>query len=257
MMKQEGARMRQFRFAKGDTIFTEGDPSDYAYLIWSGRVEVIRQTSQGPRRLAIVSKDEFLGEMGVIEDRARSASAIALEPTVCSAITKEEFVDMVLTRPQEAMDILRVLFDRLRTMNDELLNLQNKYGIEEEKKFDVEIAPKTAEMERLIPESGFKLTRLPYRIGRTPHNRTSALLVVNELVLPETTAFFISPNHIAIEQKGSQVIARDRGSKTGSLVNGEKIGAGSEKDFLPLPIGTTEITLGGAGSPYRFAATVS
>lgn len=249
--------MRQFHFAAGETIFNEGDLSDYAYLIWSGRVEVTRQTQHGPQRLAILSKDEFLGEMGVIEDRARSATALALEPTVCSAVTKEEFVEMLHTRPQEAMDLLRVLFDRLRTMNDELIQLQNAQGIPEPKDFEITLTPTTAEMERVLPQEGILLNRLPYRIGRSPHNRTSALLVVNELVLPETSAFFISPNHISIERQGAQIIVRDRGSKTGSLVGDRKIGAGSDKDSAPLPIGTTEITLGRAGSPYRFAVSVN
>ena len=69
--------MKQFRFAAGETIFAEGDPSDYAYLIWSGDVEILKSTPKGDNRLAILGKDEFLGEMGVIDEQPRSATARA------------------------------------------------------------------------------------------------------------------------------------------------------------------------------------
>ncbi|MDX1400859.1 MAG: cyclic nucleotide-binding domain-containing protein, partial [Kiloniellales bacterium] len=198
--------MQQLRFNAGETIFTEGDPSDLAYLIWSGRVEVSRQTPQGARRIAILSKDQFLGEMGVIDDQPRSATAKALEPTVCSAITKDEFVEMLLKRPEEAMDLLRVLFDRLRTANDSLVQLQSRSVFDDVPEVRIAIHPATAEMAQVIPEDGLQVNRLPFRIGRAPRNRASALLVVNELELPESTAFVISPNHLSLERDGQNVV---------------------------------------------------
>ena len=112
-------------------------------------------------------------------------------------------------------------------------------------------------MTRVLPEDGFLVPRLPYRIGRVPRSRASALLVVNELELPESAAFVVSPNHLSFEQHGAEVIARDRGSKTGCLVGSAKLGAGSGQEVSTLSRGETEITLGRFGSPYRFTATVS
>ena len=249
--------MQQLRFSAGEIIFQEGDASDLTYLIWAGSVEVVRETPHGPKRIAVLAKDDFLGEMGVIEDRPRSATAIALEPTVCSAIAKEEFVEMLLERPQEAMDLLRVLFDRLRTMNDELIRIKSAPDYSDAPEITLTLRPLTAEMCRVLPEEGIQIRRLPYRIGRVPRNRASALLVLNELELPESAAFVVAPNHLAFERDGTAIIARDRGSKTGCLVGNNKLGAGSGQEIVVLSNGETEITLGRFGSPYRFIATLS
>ena len=249
--------MEQRRFSAGETIFKEGDPSDLAYLIWSGRVEVIKRTARGPRRIAILGENDFLGEMGVIENRLRSASAQALDDVVCSAISKEEFVDQVLNRPSEALDLLRVLFDRLRTMNNELASLQASGMLDEVPDYRITLYPATPEMERALPKEGQEIPRLPYRVGRKPSNRASVLLVVNELELPDSAAFVVAPNHMAFERDGGALIVRDRGSKSGTLVGEEPLGAGAEKLCVPLAEGRTEITLGRFGSPYRMLADVT
>lgn len=249
--------MKQRRFTAGETIFQEGDPSDFAYLIWSGHVEVSKQTAQGARRIAILGENDFLGEMGVIEDHPRSASAQALDDVVCSVIGQEEFVDQILNRPGEALDLLRVLFDRLRTMNDELARLQDSGAFEMAPDYRITLHPVTPEMERTLPKEGFVVPRLPFRIGRKPSNRASVLLVVNELELPDSAAFVVAPNHMAIERDGNSLIVRDRGSKSGTLVGGEPLGAGAENLIVTLSEGRTEIVLGRFGSPYRMLAEVT
>jgi hypothetical protein len=249
--------MKQRRFTAGETIFQEGDPSDFAYLIWSGHVEVSKQTALGARRIAILAENDFLGEMGVIEDRPRSATAQALDDVVCSVIGKEEFVDQILNRPGEALDLLRVLFDRLRTMNDELARFQGSGAFEMAPDYHITLYPVTPEMERALPKQGYEVPRLPFRIGRKPSNRASVLLVVNELELPDGAAFVVAPNHLAIEREGNSLIVRDRGSKSGTLVGGEPLGAGAENLTVALAEGRTEIALGRFGSPYRMLAEVT
>ena len=248
--------MQQRRFTAGETIFQEGDPSDLAYLIWSGRVEVVKRTADGPRRIAVLGENDFLGEMGVIESRPRSASAKALDDVICSAISQEEFVDQILNRPNEALDLLRVLFDRLRTMNDELARAQAAGALEAVPDYRITLYPTTPEMERALPREGLEVPRLPYRIGRKPSDRASVLLVVNELELPDSAAFVVSPNHMAFEREGKSLIVRDRGSKSGTLVGAEALGAGAGKLTVALTEERTEIALGRFGSPYRMIAEV-
>ena len=65
---------------------------------------------------------EFFGEMGAIDDKPRSATAIAMGPVVCMSVTQEEFMEMLLNRPQESIDLLKILFDRLRDANRRLLD---------------------------------------------------------------------------------------------------------------------------------------
>jgi CRP-like cAMP-binding protein len=60
--------------------------------------------------------------MGAIDDKPRSASAIAMGPVVCMSVDQEEFMEMLLSRPQESIDLLKILFERLREANRRLLD---------------------------------------------------------------------------------------------------------------------------------------
>ena len=69
--------MKRRNFATGEVIFSEGDDSHEAYLILSGRVEVLKAAPGGPLCLAVLGGGDLLGEMGLLEDQPRSATARA------------------------------------------------------------------------------------------------------------------------------------------------------------------------------------
>ncbi len=117
--------MKRQSFEAGDLIFQEGERSDAAYFIVSGTVEVvIGQGKSASKTLAVLGKGDYFGEMGVIDDHPRSATAVAKEPVVCMSIDKDEFMDMLLNRPEESIELLKVLFDRLRTANQRLTQME-------------------------------------------------------------------------------------------------------------------------------------
>ena len=114
--------MKRLSYETGDVIFCEGDRSDAAYLIVSGEVEVIQWLRDDqPRTIAVLGMGEYVGEMGAIDDKPRSATAIAKGSVVCMSVGHDEFMDMLLKRPQESIDLLKVLFERLREANTRLL----------------------------------------------------------------------------------------------------------------------------------------
>ena len=117
--------MRRNNFNDGDIIFREGDRSDAAYLLISGQVEIAQGGKDGYREtLAILEQGEYFGEMGAIEDRPRSATAIARGSVVCMSVGQEEFMETLLNQPEEAIGLLKVLFDRLRKANEKLAELE-------------------------------------------------------------------------------------------------------------------------------------
>ncbi|MDX1483187.1 MAG: cyclic nucleotide-binding domain-containing protein [Alphaproteobacteria bacterium] len=117
--------MKRESFEAGELVFQEGEPSTVAYLIVSGTVEIVRGHGQkGAKPLAVLHAGDYLGEMGVIDDHPRSASAVAKEPVVCMSIDKDEFMDMLLNRPQESINLLKVLFERLRSANQKLMQME-------------------------------------------------------------------------------------------------------------------------------------
>ncbi len=121
--------MKRHNFKSGDIIFREGERSNAAYLITSGQVEIVlvRDHSKS-KAIAVLNKGEYFGEMGAIDDKPRSASAIAKGPVVCMSVGQKEFTDMLINRPQESIDLLKVFFERLRKANEKLARFEKAEG---------------------------------------------------------------------------------------------------------------------------------
>ena len=116
--------MERRYFAEGDVIFNVGDPSSCAYLIVDGTVSILLNEEGGkPEVLASIKPGEYFGEMGVIDNQPRSATAVAEGEVVCFEVSQAEFMDMLVERPQEAIELLKLLFQRLRAANQRLLEL--------------------------------------------------------------------------------------------------------------------------------------
>ena len=96
-------------FQMGETIFSEGDPGDWAYIIESGRVEVAVSVDGQPIPLRILTSGDVLGEMAAMDTAPRSASAKALEETVCVAISSQQISERV----QDADPIVKLLVSTL------------------------------------------------------------------------------------------------------------------------------------------------
>lgn len=117
--------MKEVRFRAGETIFSEGDPSDQCYRIVSGSVEIRLKLPGLLKRgrsetIAKCGPGELIGEMSVIDAALRSASAVAVEPTVCEAYAADEILDLLQNDPAEALSYVRTLIRRVRQSNRKL-----------------------------------------------------------------------------------------------------------------------------------------
>ncbi|HET6469304.1 MAG TPA: cyclic nucleotide-binding domain-containing protein [Geminicoccaceae bacterium] len=112
--------MRRTSFQPGQTVFAQGDASNYAYFIISGKIEIALDTAQGRTPLSALGAGEVFGEMGLIESGPRSATATALEDTRCLALDAEELLGLLESDPKEAVVFVRTLIHRLREANRRL-----------------------------------------------------------------------------------------------------------------------------------------
>ena len=101
-------------FKAGDTIFEAGDQSDCAFLIVVGAVEA-RLPNGLHKRLG---PGEIFGEMGLIDNRPRSATIVASDYTVCATYSEDELLQAIRTHPDEAIAFIRALIARLRDANE-------------------------------------------------------------------------------------------------------------------------------------------
>ncbi|HXZ99509.1 MAG TPA: cyclic nucleotide-binding domain-containing protein [Candidatus Binatia bacterium] len=96
--------------AEGTVIFQEGDEGATMFGIVSGAVE-LRTGSQVMRRLG---PSEVFGEMALIDDSPRSATAVATEETTLAVIDRHRFLFLVQETPMFALEVMSVMADRIR-----------------------------------------------------------------------------------------------------------------------------------------------
>lgn len=132
--------MSEALFQPGQVIFREGDTSQEAYRILRGRVEISILADGKPVILAQLGEGDIFGEMAMVDERPRSASAQALEVTECEVLTPENFNDLVLQRPEVLIPYMASFFERLRTANDRL-RLEMRLRAKAESQVSVGAAP--------------------------------------------------------------------------------------------------------------------
>ena len=117
--------MKNLLFRPGQTIFTQGDASDLTYRILAGSVDIVINGPDGPKKIASLGPDEIFGEMGIIDDSPRSATAVAREQTACQAYTPDQVLELLANNPNEAIDLIRTLILRLRRATKKITTKPN------------------------------------------------------------------------------------------------------------------------------------
>ena len=105
------------QFKAGAKIFAVGDKSDLCYQIFSGSVNILLDVKGIERQVATLGPGEVFGEMGIIDDGPRSASAVAAQETVCIAYTADDILHQIDTNPHTMAAIMKTLIKRLRDAN--------------------------------------------------------------------------------------------------------------------------------------------
>jgi CRP-like cAMP-binding protein len=100
-------------FNQGSVIFTEGDPGDCAYAVKSGEVEILVNGKVVDR----VLPGGIFGEMALIDQKTRSASVIAATDCQLVSISERQFYLLVQQTPFFALEVMRVMAERLRRLN--------------------------------------------------------------------------------------------------------------------------------------------
>jgi CRP-like cAMP-binding protein len=100
-------------YPEGTVIFEEGQPGDRMYYVIAGEVNVM----VGGKMVYVVKAGEIVGEMALIDDKPRSATALAATACRLIGIDRKRFLTQVQETPQFALQVLRTMAVRLRQMN--------------------------------------------------------------------------------------------------------------------------------------------
>lgn len=100
-------------FQKGDVIFCEYEPGDNFYLIQSGRVQIVKIFGEIEKTIAVLNPGEVFGEMAILEEAPRSATAIALDNVAALEFNQENFDILMQGNPQVALTLLKLFAMRI------------------------------------------------------------------------------------------------------------------------------------------------
>jgi len=112
-------------YSKSSTLFVEGMTGEILYVIKKGSVQILKKVSSNQEAVLATLKDgEFLGEMSLIDNRPRTATARVGEESILLVMTKKAFNTMMEKHPEIALKVLlcflKIANERLRKANESI-----------------------------------------------------------------------------------------------------------------------------------------
>ena len=248
--------MSELRFSRGIEIFCQGDLSDLAYTVVSGEVEILVDGVV----VALLGPSDVFGEMGLVDEAPRSATARTRSDVVVDALSHDEFTRALTTDPDTCLHYLSSLFERLRSSNAHAVSgVKAAQAAEPSAEPGPETSARPVVLVASTPESRAALgadrvevTHYPFKIGRRSSNPFGS----NDLLLDDRQPYQISRNHVSLSEIDGKVVVRDRGSYLGAMVNGAPIGGKRREKAAELAMGDNALVLGAVGSPFEFVVRV-
>jgi CRP/FNR family cyclic AMP-dependent transcriptional regulator len=100
-------------FQKDEIIFSEYEPGDNFYLIQQGRVQISKIMGDIEKTLDVLQPPEIFGEMAILEEAPRSATAVALDTVKALEFNRANFEVLMMGNPQIAIRLLKLFTKRI------------------------------------------------------------------------------------------------------------------------------------------------
>ena len=131
--KMETSKLKLLAFASemvsfedGDVVMNAGDSADVAYVIMEGAVNVLTDTASGPVVTGTIAENKLIGELGLLNNAPRVATLVANGELKAMKITDEMFFRMLRENPEVALDVIRMLSDKLSQSHAKVEMLQQQ-----------------------------------------------------------------------------------------------------------------------------------
>jgi len=248
-------------YKRGEVIIKQGSHETCAYIIESGRVEVSCMVNEKKTVIAILGQKQIIGEMALMEDKARSATVTAVEDTLVSVIDRKQFNKLLIENPKKIYPIIMALFERLRTANKNIVLMERSDSqmkkTKQAEKGKTGLVVLTAANESSIKALGSKtvtIDKFPCKIGRTSTIGEDDIFADNDISLADNTGkppYNISSNHFLIDLVDENYSVIDRGSSFGTIVNGTRI-----EGPCILKKKLNSLVVGAQSSPFVFTLDI-
>jgi hypothetical protein len=252
--------MSELSFRDGEVIFQQGEESDRVAQIVAGAAEVVRRSGASDVVLGRIRAGEFVGEMGVIERRPRSATVRAIGETTAHMLDREAFLERIAADKDMAFNALLRLSERLHAMNDRLapgaVAAPRPATVPAEAELPITLYGDSDALRGVVPPEGIRISSFPFHVGRRPANREQQPTVPVALQVEDQRPYRLSRLHFSIVRSGEGFAVSDLVSTLGTEVNGEYLGETFAKARARLHPGDNRVVAGGVDSPYVFRVVV-
>lgn len=119
-MSSQGFEEDILKFKRGQVVFVAGEPSKHLYIVTKGQVKIFKEDKSRLDLISVVCEKDFIGELSLMEDKLRKATAIATAETELIQIKKSEIRRVLEICPDWVSEIVSTLTDRLRHSIDVL-----------------------------------------------------------------------------------------------------------------------------------------
>lgn len=110
--------LNRYFVQEGDYIFREGAPGDKAFIVQDGAVEIFKHKREGEVLLGTVATGGIFGEMSLIDDKPRMASARASKPSTLIVIGRGMFTEKLANCDPFLSGLMKILAGNIRMLSD-------------------------------------------------------------------------------------------------------------------------------------------
>lgn len=164
-------------YQRGATIIHQDEPGSMLYIIVNGHVKITSVSSEGEELiLALLTDNDFFGELSLLDGQPHSASATAMETTQVMTLNRDEFLEVIAKNPEIVNNILVVLSNRLRRTNTmfedavflqlparlskRLLELGEQHGLKTDSGLEIELRLTQQDLANFLGASRVAINRL-------------------------------------------------------------------------------------------------
>lgn len=273
------------QFKAGEIIYQEGEETVAAYRVLAGRVSLSKQFDGTSQVLAMINEGEIFGAMALVLDQPHPATAKALTQSSIEVITETEFNELILKDPEKLLPYLSHLFTWIQhlveTMGEEkalmkvaspsqfLPTMQSTSPTivsvsTEGKRWLLHLAADNELTKVRSPQPEVTIETFPFRIGRKEmtgekkhkHGLLPNLFRENHFLIDDRVPFQVSRSHCSIEREGNRFFVCDRESRTGTSLNGQRLGHETGRFRAELQTGQNRLVLGTEDSEICYNLTL-
>uniref|UniRef100_C6DZU7 Transcriptional regulator, Crp/Fnr family n=1 Tax=Geobacter sp. (strain M21) TaxID=443144 RepID=C6DZU7_GEOSM len=134
---------RKQNYDKEQIVLYEEDTSNYMYLIYSGKVRVVKMNEDGKEQIITIhKKNDFFGEMSLLDGKTSPATIIAHEESVIGLLQKDDFeqhlmsnegirrkiIELLCGRLRDSWEMIRILSFNAENAQDRVISLLDRLG---------------------------------------------------------------------------------------------------------------------------------